>query len=49
MDAVLRFITVQQAENAPPATLRQQRPAEPEVPESDEGGGDFEVADGEGA
>ena len=30
MDPVLRFISVQQAENAPPATLRQQRPTEAE-------------------
>ena len=47
-DAVLRFISVQQAENAPPATLRQQRPAEVETGE-DEGGAEFEAADGEGA
>ena len=49
MDAVLRFITVQQAENAPPATLRQQRPAESEAPEGDDMGGDFEQVEGEGA
>ena len=49
MDPVLRFISVQQAENAPPATLRQQRPAEVEAAETDDVGGDFEQAEGEGA
>ena len=49
MDAVLRFISVQQGENAPPATLRIQRPAEPEPSEGDEGGVEFEAVDGEGA
>lgn len=48
-DAVLRFITVQQAENAPPATLRQQRSAEPEAPEAEEGAAEFEATEGEGA
>src|SRR5262245_35323789 len=48
-DAVLRFITVQQAENAPPATLRQHRPAEPEATEVEDGGAEFDVAEGEGA
>lgn len=48
-DAVLRFISVQQAENAPPATLRQHRSAEAEAAEVDDVGGDFELADGEGA
>ena len=47
-DAVLRFLSVQQAENAPPATLRHQRAAEVEATELDEGGGDFDLADGEG-
>jgi small subunit ribosomal protein S6 len=37
MDPVLRFISVKQAENAPPATLRQQRPAEADVVEAEEG------------
>ena len=36
MDAVLRFISVQQAENAPPASLRQQRAAEQGTGESDD-------------
>ena len=50
MDPVLRFISVRQAENAPPATLRQHRAAEAETPESDDGGGaEFEAAEGEGA
>jgi small subunit ribosomal protein S6 len=51
MDAVLRFLSVQQAENAPPATLRQQRPAEPEpeASEGDEPSMEFEAAEGEGA
>lgn len=48
-DAVLRFISVQQKENAPPATLRQQRAAEPDAPEAEEGGAEFEAAEGEGA
>jgi small subunit ribosomal protein S6 len=47
MDAVLRFLSVQQAENAPPATLRQQRPAEPEGMEGEEAM--LEASDGEGA
>jgi small subunit ribosomal protein S6 len=47
-DAVLRFISVQQAENAPPATLRQNRSAETDTAEADDGGGDFDLADGEG-
>ena len=49
MDPVLRFLSVQQAENAPPATLRQQRPTEPEPSEADEAPMDFETAEGEGA
>jgi small subunit ribosomal protein S6 len=50
MDPVLRFLSVQQAENAPPATLRQQRTAEAEAPEAEEGGGpEFEAVEGEGA
>ena len=49
MDAVLRFISVQQAENAPPATLRQHRAPEAEAPEVDEGGPELEAAEGEGA
>ena len=49
MDPVLRFISVQQAENAPPATLRQQRPAEAEPAEMDDAGAEFESAEGEGA
>jgi small subunit ribosomal protein S6 len=50
MDPVLRFLSVQQAENAPPATLRQQRPAEPEAPEGgEEPAPEYEAADGEGA
>jgi small subunit ribosomal protein S6 len=48
MDPVLRFISVQQAENAPPATLRHQRPAEAETAESDEPPADFEAVEGEG-
>ena len=49
MDAVLRFISVQQGENAPPATLRISRPSEPEPSEGDDGGGpDFEAVEGEG-
>jgi len=48
MDPVLRFISVQQAENAPPATLRQQRPAEAEASEVDDGPTDFETVEGEG-
>ena len=47
MDPVLRFLSVHQDENAPPATLRQQRPAEPEGGEGDEAM--LEVSDGEGA
>ena len=47
-DAVLRFISVQQAENAPPATLRHHRATEVE-PADDDGGAEFEAADGEGA
>ena len=47
MDPVLRFISVGQAENAPPATLRQQRPAD--AAEPDEGAAEFEPAEGEGA
>jgi len=52
MDPVLRFISVQQAENAPPATLRQQGPPEAEVAESaesEEAPADFEAVEGEGA
>ena len=49
MDAVLRFISVQQAENAPPATLRQQRPQESEPTEGEEPSQEFEAAEGEGA
>ena len=49
MDPVLRFLSVQQAENAPPATLRQQRPTEPEPAEGDDTTMEFESADGEGA
>jgi small subunit ribosomal protein S6 len=49
MDPVLRFISVQQAENAPPATLRHQRPAETETTETDDAGAEFEAAEGEGA
>jgi small subunit ribosomal protein S6 len=48
-DAVLRFISVQQAENAPPATLRQHRPVEPDTTESEEVPVEFEAAEGEGA
>lgn len=48
MDAVLRFISVQQAENAPPATLRQNRPTEPEVADSDDASVEFEATEGEG-
>ena len=50
-DAVLRFLSVQQDENAPPATLRQHRPADVESAEAetDEAGAEFELADGEGA
>ena len=47
-DAVLRFISVQQAENAPPATLRHQRTTEVETVD-DDGGAEFDAADGEGA
>jgi small subunit ribosomal protein S6 len=49
MDPVLRFLSVQQAENAPPATLRQQRPTEPEPTEGDDTTMEFETAEGEGA
>ena len=49
MDPVLRFISVQQAENAPPATLLQQRPPEAEAVESEEAPADFEAVEGEGA
>jgi small subunit ribosomal protein S6 len=49
MDAVLRFLSVQQAENAPPATLRQHRPTEPEPVEGEDVPSEFEAADGEGA
>ena len=49
MDPVLRYLSVQQAENAPPATLRQQRPTEPEPTEGDEAPMEFETADREGA
>jgi small subunit ribosomal protein S6 len=49
MDAVLRFLSVQQDENAPPATLRLNRPAEPEPSEGDDTPMEFEAADGEGA
>jgi small subunit ribosomal protein S6 len=49
MDAVLRFISVQQAENAPPATLRQQRPAEADVVEPEEGDRGEMEAEQEGA
>jgi small subunit ribosomal protein S6 len=48
MDAVLRFLSIQQDENAPPATLRQHRPAEPEPSEGEEAPMEFEAADGEG-
>jgi small subunit ribosomal protein S6 len=48
-DAVLRFISVQQAENAPPATLRHVRTSEVEVAEAEEAGAEFEQAEGEGA
>jgi len=47
-DAVLRFISVQQAENAPPATLRHQRTTEVETADEDSGV-EFDAADGEGA
>lgn len=49
MDAVLRFISVQQAENAPPATLRLQRPQESEPAEGEEPTQEFEATEGEGA
>ena len=48
MDPVLRFISVQQAENAPPATLRQQRPAEADVEAEEPDRGEME-AEQEGA
>lgn len=52
MDAVLRFISVRQAENAPPATLRPLRRAETEEADGSEGadaGLEFEgLGDGEG-
>jgi small subunit ribosomal protein S6 len=48
-DAVLRFISVQQSENAPPATLRQQRQAEPDAAGAEEGPAEFEASEGEGA
>jgi small subunit ribosomal protein S6 len=48
MDPVLRFISVRQAENAPPAALRPARRPEREEPESDEAGGDVEsMSEGE--
>ena len=49
MDAVLRFQSVQQAENAPPATLRQSRGSEAEGAESEDSGAEFEATEGEGA
>ncbi|HXJ34268.1 MAG TPA: 30S ribosomal protein S6 [Candidatus Eisenbacteria bacterium] len=50
MDPVLRFISVRQDEDAPPAAFRPARGAEPEEPEMDEGGLEAEGAgDGEGA
>lgn len=38
MDPVLRFISVRQAENAPPAALRPVRRPDREEPEADDGG-----------
>lgn len=49
MDAVLRFLSVQQAENAPPATLRQTRGPEPEGTEPEDAAVEFEATEGEGA
>jgi hypothetical protein len=50
MDPVLRFISVRQDEDAPPAPFRPARGAEAEEPETDEGGLDLEGAgEGEGA
>lgn len=49
MDPVLRFISVQQDENAPPATLRQQRPAEADTGEPEEGDVGEMEAEQEGA
>jgi small subunit ribosomal protein S6 len=51
MDAVLRFISVRQDENAPPAAIRPLRRPDAEEPEGDEGGAEFDgaAADGEGA
>jgi small subunit ribosomal protein S6 len=50
MDSVLRFISVRQDEDAPPAPFRPARGAEPEEPEADEGGLELQGAgDGEGA
>src|SRR5262252_9305751 len=49
MDPVLRFQSVQQDENAPPATLRQSRGPEPEGAEPEEAAVEFEAAEGEGA
>jgi small subunit ribosomal protein S6 len=49
MDPVLRFISVRQAENAPPAPLRPaRRPERDEADTADEAGGDLDLAtDGE--
>ena len=48
MDPVLRFISVQPADTAPPAPRRQPRPPEAEPVESEEAPADFEAAEGEG-
>ena len=42
MDRVLRFVSVRQAENAPPAPPRSAAPRRPERDETDFDGGDFE-------
>lgn len=51
MDTILRFISVRQAENAPPAPLRPvRRPDREEQGEFDDGGGDLDMMlEGEGS
>jgi len=47
MDPILRFISVRQAENAPPAALRPARRAEREETEFEEGGDVEQMSEGE--
>jgi small subunit ribosomal protein S6 len=48
MDPVMRFVSVQIDENAPPATLRAVRPHDADSGEGDDHAGGFEVSEGEG-